>query len=73
MGWWRDAKKRLKGVGKRGNGVGSGTIVGEDVRSGWGGSGVKSGARGGKKRVREEGSEKCNRAEVRRGDSIVPS
>lgn len=50
MGWWRDAKKRLKGVGKRGNGVGSGTIVGEDVRSGWGGSGVKSGARGGKKK-----------------------
>lgn len=53
MGWWRDAKKRLKGVGKRGNGVGSGTIVGEDVRSGWGGSGVKSGARGGKKKESE--------------------
>lgn len=64
-------EKRLEGVGKRGNGVGSSTIVGEDVRTGWGGNGVKSG--GGKKSPRKEESEKCNRAEVRRGGSIVPS
>lgn len=47
-------EKRLEGVGKRGNGVGSSTIVGKDVRN-RGGNGVKS---GGGKKVRERKNRK---------------
>lgn len=67
-------EKGLKGVGKRGNSVGSSTIVGANVRSEWRGRVKLRAERVAKKKESERKNRKnATGRMLRRGDTIVSS